>query len=63
MSVDTVVVLDPCADILETLGLSLHNLSFLIIIYFGCCYLVNLSSKLADEIDLVLFCGFIVSYV
>ena len=58
-----VVILAPCTDILETLRLSLINLLFLIIISFGCCSLVSLSSKLADEIDLVLFCGFTVSYV
>ena len=60
---DTVVILAPCTDILETLGLSLLNMSFLIIISFGCCYFVYLSYKLADEIDLVLFCGFTVSSV
>ena len=40
--------------------MSLINLSFIII---GCFSLVSLSSKLADEIDLVLFYGFTVSSV
>ena len=59
----TVVILAPCTDILETLGFSPLNLLSLNFITFGCCYLVYLSSKLADEIDLVLFCGFTVSHV
>ena len=63
MSTDTVVILATCTYILETLGLSLLNFSFLTIISFGCCSLVFLSSKLADEIYLVLFCGFTVSFV
>ena len=50
-------------DILETLGVSLLNFSFLNFISFGCCFLVSLSDKLADEIDLVLFSGFTVSYI
>ena len=50
----TVVILDPCTDILETLGVSLLNLSFLNFISFGCCILALLSDKLADEIELFL---------
>ena len=60
MSGDKVVILDPCTDILETLGLSLLHLSFLNFISVCCCFLVSLSSKLADEINLVLFGGFTV---
>ena len=63
MSGDTVVILAPCTEILETLGLSLPNFSFLNFIPFGCCSLVSLYSKLADEIDLVLFSVFTVSYI
>ena len=63
MSSDTVVILSICTEILETLRLSLINLLFLIIICFGCCYFASLSSKLDDETDLVLFCGFTVSYI
>ena len=37
-----------------------HILSLFLL---GCCSLVSLSSKLADEIDLVLFCGSTVSSV
>ena len=59
----TVFILAPCTDILETLGVSLLNFSFLNFIYFGCCFLIFLSDKLADEIDLVLFSGFTVSSV
>ena len=51
LSGDTVVILDPCLDILEKVGLSLLNLSLLNFIYFGCCILVLLSDKMADEID------------
>ena len=58
MSGDRVVILAPCIDILEKLGLSLLNF-----IYFGCFILVLLSDKLADEIDLASFSGFTVSYV
>ena len=58
-----VVVLPPCTDILETLRLSLNNLSFLIPISFGCCSLIFLSSKLADENGLVLVYGVTVSSV
>ena len=57
MSVNTVVILDPCLDILETLGLSLQKF-----IYFSCSILVLLSDKLAYEIDLDLFSVFTVSY-
>ena len=60
---DTVVILPPCKDILETLRLTLHNFSCIIIMYFGCCYLVYLSSKLVAETDFVLFCCFTVSSV
>ena len=60
---DTVVTLDPFTAILEKLGVSLLNFSFLNFISFGCCFLVYLSDKLADEIDLVLFSGFTVYYV
>ena len=63
MSKDTVVILYPCTDILETLGVSLINLSFLNFISFGCYFLVSLSDKLDNEIDLVLFSGFTVSSV
>ena len=63
LSGDIVVVLPPCTHILETLRLSPINLLFLIIIYFGCCSLAFLSSKLADEIDLVLVSGITVSSV
>ena len=63
MSGDTVVIFAPCIDIIETLGLSLLSFLFLNFISFGCCSLVSLSSKLADELDLVLFCGFTVSSV
>ena len=63
MSGDTVVILDLCTDILETLGLSLLNMSFLNLIYFGCFSLVSLPYKLAHEIDLVLFLGFNLSSV
>ena len=63
LSGDVVVVLLPCTDIMEALQLSLIDFWFLIIINFGCCYLVSLSSKLADEIDLVLVFGFTVSSV
>ena len=62
-SVNIVVLLPPCTNILETLRLSLINFLFLFIHYFGCCSLVYLSSKLADEIDPVLVCGFTVSSV
>ena len=55
LSGDTVVILDPCTDILEKLELSLLNLSFITIIYFGCCSLVYLSSEMGDEIDLFYF--------
>ena len=48
---NTVVILDPCTDIHETLGVSLLNLSFLNFISFGCFFLVFLSDKLADEIE------------
>ena len=63
MSGDTVVILAPCTYILETVGVSLLNFSFLSFIYFGCCFLVFLSDKLADEIYPVLFSGFTVSCV
>ena len=63
MSGDTVIILDPCTDTLETLGVSLLNLSFLNFISFGCCFLKSLPDKLADGIDPVLFSGFTVSYV
>ena len=63
MSGDTVVLIDPCIDILETLGVSLLNFSFINFISFGFCLLVLLSDKLADEIDLVLFSGLTVSSV
>ena len=58
MSGNTVFVLAPFIDILETLGVSLINLSFINVTYFGCCFLVLLSDKLANEVDLVLFSGF-----
>ena len=45
---NTVVILDPCIDILETLGLSLITF-----ISFGCFILSLLSDKMADKIDLV----------
>ena len=54
LSSNTVVILAPCLDILETLGLSL-----LTFISFGCSILVLLSDKLADEIDF--FCVLTVS--
>ena len=60
---DTVVILAPCTDILETLGLSLLNLLFLNFISFDFFFLVSLSSKLANEIDFVLFNDFTVSSV
>ena len=60
---DIVVILAPCIKILETIGVSLLNLSFLNFMSFGCCFLVLLSDKLADEIDLVLFSGFSLSYI
>ena len=63
LSGNTVVILAPWTDIIETLGVSLLNFSFLNFIYFDCFFLVSLSSKLAGEIDLVLFSGFIVSSV
>ena len=63
MSRNTVVILAPYTDILETLGVSLFYFSFLNVISFGCSFLVSLSDKLADEIDLVLFSGFTVSSV
>ena len=63
LSGDKVVILAPCTDILETLGLSLLNLSFINFISFDFCFLVSSSSKLADEIYLVLFSGFNVSSV
>ena len=63
MSRKTLVILAPGTDILETLGVSLLNFSFLNFIYFGCCFLIFLYDKLADEIDLVLFSGFTVYYV
>ena len=63
MSVNTVVILASCIDILETLGVSLLNFSFLNFISFGCCFLVRLSNKLTDEIDFVLFIIFNVSSV
>ena len=65
MSGDTVIILASCRDILETLGVSLLNLSFLIFISFGCCcfFFVFLSNKLADKIDIVLFIGFTMSSV
>ena len=63
LSVNTVVILAPCTYKLETLGLSLLNLSFLHFISFVFYFLLSLSSKLADEIDLVLFSGFNVSSV
>ena len=59
---DIVVVLHPFTYILETLRLSLINF-FLILISFGCFSLTFLSSKLADEIDIVLVFGVIVSSV
>ena len=49
MSGNTVVILAPCLDILETLGLSL--LTFM---SFGYSILLLLSDKLADEIYLFL---------
>ena len=57
------VILAPYTDILETLGVSLINFSFLNLISFGYYFSVSLSDKLAGEIDLVLFGGFNVSYV
>ena len=50
MSCDKVVILAPCLDIIEALGLSL-----LTFISFGCSILVHLSDKLDDEIDLDIF--------
>ena len=55
MSGDTVVILDPCLNILERLGLS--PITY---IYFGCSVLTLLSDKLADDIDLDLFIYFAV---
>ena len=63
MSSDTVIILAPCTDIFETIGVSLLNLSFLNFISLGCSFFVSLSDKLADEIDLVLFSGFTSSSV
>ena len=60
---DKVIILPPCKDILETLGLTLHNFSCIIIMYFDCCSSVSLSSKLVAETDFVLFCCFTVSSV
>ena len=60
---DTVIILSPCTDILERLRLSLNNLFFPIFITVGCCSLIFLSSKLADDIDLFLVYSFTVSYV
>ena len=62
LSGDTVVILAPCTDILETLGLSLLNYSFLNFIFL-LLFLVSFSSKVADEIDLVLLSVFTVYYV
>ena len=56
LSGDTVVILAPCLDILEILGLSL-----LTFISFGFSVLVLLSDKMDDEIDLdylVFYCVF-----
>ena len=53
MSGNAVVILAPCLDIIETLGLSPLNLSLLNFISFGCSILILLSDKLADETDLV----------
>ena len=58
LSGDTIVILSPSLDILETLSLLL-----LTFIYFGFSILVLLSDKLYYEIDLVFFSGFTVSYV
>ena len=63
LSDNTVVILAPCKDKLETQGVSLLNLSFLKFISFDCSFLVSLPDKLADEIYLVLFRGFTVSSV
>ena len=45
---ETFIILFPCADILETIRVPLLNVSFLHFILFVCCFLVSLSSKLAD---------------
>ena len=58
MSADTVVIIAPGLDILETLGLSL-----LTFIYFIFSMLILLSDKMDYEIDLDLFGVFTVSYV
>ena len=58
MSGDTVLILAPCLDIIETIGLSL-----LTFISFDFSILVLLSDKLADEIDLDLFSFFTVSSI
>ena len=63
LSGDIVVILAPCTEILEKLGVSLVNLSFLNFISFSFSFLVSLSYKLVYEIDLVLFSVFTVSYV
>ena len=57
LSGDIVVILAPCTEIIEKLGVSLVNLSFLNFISFSFSFLVSLSDKLADEIDPVLFSG------
>ena len=42
---------------------SVTSAPILYFVSFGCCFLVSLSSKLADEYDPVLFSGFTVSFV
>ena len=51
MSGNTIVILAPCIDTLETLGVKLLNLLLLNFISLGCCILLLLSDKMADEID------------
>ena len=63
LSGDTVLIISPCTEILERLKLSLINLFFLIVITVGFCYLIFLSSELADDIDIFLVSSFIVSYI
>ena len=51
-SSDSFGILYPFTYILERLRFSLINLFFLVLITFGYCYLIFLSSELADKVDL-----------